>query len=170
MEREVLFTSGEVQQRVKELATEITSDYEGDEPILIGVLNGAVFFFVDLVRNMGVPTKIDFIRAASYGSGMVSKGEIALTKDVEIKVKGEHVIIVEDIVDTGLTLSHIVDHLKKKGAKSCKICVLIDKSERRKKEVSLDYCGFRLKGGFVVGYGLDYGERYRYLTDICVLK
>ncbi len=170
LKREILFTSDTVQQRVREMAGEITADYEGEEPILIGVLNGVIFFFADLVRSIAIPTKIDFIRASSYGSGTVSKGEISLTKDVEIQVEGEHVIIVEDIVDTGLTLNRIVDHLEEKGAKSCRICALIDKSERRKKEVSVDYCGFKLEGGFVVGYGLDYGERYRYLSDICVLK
>ncbi len=170
MEKEILIPRETIQKRVAELADQISSDYEGKEPILIGILNGVVFFFADLVREIRIPTMIDFIRAASYGSKKTSSGTIRLTKDVEMPVKGKPVILVEDIVDTGLTLTHIVRMLKDKGVESLKICALIDKLERRDMTVSIDYCGFQIEEGFLVGYGLDYDEKYRHLPDICVLK
>ncbi len=113
---------------------------------------------------------MDFIRASSYGAGMVSRGSITFSKDVEIPIKDKSVILVEDIVDTGLTLKYIIERLKEKGPKSLRICALIDKGERRREEVILDYCGFRVEKGFLVGYGLDHDEQYRYLQDIYVLK
>ena len=119
---------------------------------------------------MNIPSKIDFIRAASYGSGTTTSGSIKLTKDVEISIQGKEVIIVEDIVDTGLTLNYIVKRLEKRGPKSIKICALIDKPERRDEEVKIDYRGFHVKEGFLVGYGLDHDEEYRYLSDIYVLR
>jgi hypoxanthine phosphoribosyltransferase len=146
---------------VEELAHEISSDYEGKEPILVGVLNGVVFFFADLVKKMTVPSRIDFIRAASYGSGTSSSGDIKFTKDVEMPVQDKPVIVVEDIVDTGLTLTQIVKRLEGKGPESIRICALIDKLERREEEVTIDYCGF---------HGLDHDEQYRYLRDIYVLR
>lgn len=170
VEKEILIPRETIQKRVAELADQISSDYEGKEPILIGILNGVVFFFADLVREIRIPTMIDFIRAASYGSKKTSSGTIRLTKDVEMPVKGKPVILVEDIVDTGLTLTHIVRMLKDKGVESLKICALIDKLERRDMTVSIDYCGFQIEEGFLVGYGLDYDEKYRHLPDICVLK
>ena len=170
MEKEILISSDTIQKRVKEIANQISSDYKGRELILIGILNGVVFFFVDLVREISIPTKIDFIRAASYGSKMTSSGKIRLTKDVEIPIQGKSVIIVEDIVDTGLTLTHIVKDLEAKGVESLRICALIDKIERRNLTVHIDYCGFRTGEGFIVGYGLDYNEKYRHLPDICILR
>jgi hypoxanthine phosphoribosyltransferase len=155
---------------VKELADQICSDYQGKEPILIGVLNGVVFFISDLARQMTIPTKMDFVRAASYGSGMISSGTVRLTKDVEIPIRGKPVILVEDIVDTGLTLAHIVKILKQKGPESIRICAFIDKLERRDMAVTVDYCGFQVEEGFIVGYGLDHDEKYRHLPDIYILK
>jgi len=155
---------------VKELADQICSDYRGTEPILIGVLNGVVFFIADLARQMTIPTKMDFVRAASYGSGMTSSGTVRLTKDVEIPIRGKPVILVEDIVDTGLTLAHIVEILERKGPESIRICAFIDKLERREITVPVDYCGFQIEEGFIVGYGLDHDEKYRHLPDIYILR
>jgi len=170
LERELLIPREAIKKRVKELARQISIDYEGKEPVLIGILNGVIFFFADLIREISIPTRIDFIRAASYGSEMESSGSIRLTKDVEMPVQGKSVVLVEDIVDTGLTLSHIVKNLQSKGTESLRICALIDKPERRNIDVSIDYCGFKINEGFLVGYGLDYDEKYRYLPDICILK
>jgi len=170
LKKEILIPREDIQKRVKELAGRISSDYEGREPVLIGILNGVIFFFADLIREISIPTKMDFIRASSYGSGNESSGTVRLTKDVELSVQGKPVIVVDDIVDTGLTLTHIVKGLKDKGAESVKICTLIDKSERRSCSVRIDYSGFRIKEGFIVGYGLDYDEEYRYFTDIYVLR
>jgi len=170
LNKEILIPRKTILSRVKELAHKISSDYAGKEPILIGILNGVVFFFSDLVMEMTIPSKIDFIRAASYGSGTSTSGTIRLTKDVEIPIQGKEVIIVEDIVDTGLTLNHIVKGLEDRGPESIRICALIDKLERRDEEVKIDYCGFHIKEGFLVGYGLDHNERYRYLSDIYVLR
>ena len=170
MNKEILIPRKTILSRVKELARKISSDYAGKEPILIGILNGVVFFFSDLVMEMTIPSKIDFIRAASYGSGTSTSGTIRLTKDVEIPIQGKEVIIVEDIVDTGLTLNHIVKGLEDRGPESIRICALIDKLERRDEEVKIDYCGFHIKEGFLVGYGLDHNERHRYLSDIYVLR
>ncbi len=170
MKKELLFSRETIQKRVKELANEISSDYEGSEPVLIGILNGVIFFFADLVRGISIPTKMDFLRAASYGSEMTSSGTIRLTKDVEISIRGKPVILVEDIVDTGLTLTHIIKSLEPKGAESIRICTLIDKLERRDVAVSIDYRGFQISEGFIVGYGIDYDEKYRHLPDIYVLR
>jgi hypoxanthine phosphoribosyltransferase len=165
----VLIPHAEIEARVAMLAEKISRDYEGKEPVLIGVLKGVVFFFADLVMKMSIPSKMDFIRAASYGSGSTSSGVIRILKDLELPLKGEDVILVEDIVDTGLTLDQIIRHLEVKEPASIKTCALIDKSERRRKEVRIDYLGFEVPAGFLVGYGLDYDEKYRHLPDICTL-
>jgi hypoxanthine phosphoribosyltransferase len=138
LEKEILIPEKAILDKVEELAHEISSDYEGKEPILVGVLNGVVFFFADLVKKMTVPSRIDFIRAASYGSGTSSSGDIKFTKDVEMPVQDKPVIVVEDIVDTGLTLTQIVKRLEGKGPESIRICALIDKLERREEEVTID--------------------------------
>ena len=170
MKRELFLSRETIQARVQEIARSISTDYAGKEPVMIGILNGVVFFFTDLIIAMSIPSKMDFMRAASYGSGMSSSGNIRLTKDVEIPLAGKPVIVVEDIVDTGLTLSRIMEILKERDPESLKICALIDKLERREREVPIDYCGFQVEKGFLVGYGLDHDEQYRYLPDIYVLK
>ncbi len=166
----VLIPHKEIEARVSMMAEKISSDYSGKEPILVGVLKGVVFFFSDLVMKLRIPTKIDFIRASSYGAGSTSSGVIRILKDVELPLKGEDVILVEDIVDTGLTLDKMVRHLEMKEPASVRICALIDKLERRTQEVRIDYLGFGVPEGFLVGYGLDYDEKYRYLPDICTLE
>ena len=166
----VLIPHAEIEARVATLAEKISRDYGGKEPVLIGVLKGVIFFFADLVMKMTIPTKLDFVRASSYGSGSTSSGVIRILKDVELPLKGEDVILVEDIVDTGLTLDQMIRHLEVKEPASIKICALIDKSERRTKEVRIDYLGFEVPRGFLIGYGLDHDEKYRYLPDICTLE
>jgi hypoxanthine phosphoribosyltransferase len=170
LEKELLIPRKTILSRVGKLARQISSDYAEKEPVLIGVLNGVVFFFADLIMEMNIPSRIDFIRAASYGSNTSSNGSVRLTKDVEISIQDKPIILAEDIVDTGLTLTKIVETLKERDPQSIKICALIDKPERRELEVSIDYCGFQVKEGFLVGYGLDYDEQYRYLPDIYALK
>ena len=170
MERELCISRDEIRQRVEVLAERISSDYEGEEPVLVGILNGAVFFFADLMRAIRIPTKMDFVRAASYGSEMRSSGSVRLTKDIELPIEGKPVILVEDIVDTGLTLSFLKENFEQRGAASLKICALIDKLERKENDIFVDYCGFRIQEGFLVGYGLDCNEEYRYLPEIYRLK
>jgi len=166
MKQELLIHQETIKSRIKELARRISSDYSGKEPVFVGILNGSVFFFADIAREMTIPLKIDFIRAASYGSGNSSSGSVRLTKGLEIPVKDKPVILVEDIVDTGLTLSKILDIITEQSPESIKICALIDKQERRKKDITIDYCGFQVEEGFLVGYGLDYNEQFRCLNDI----
>jgi hypoxanthine phosphoribosyltransferase len=170
MDREILIERRVILTKVQEIAGRISADYSGKEPVLIGVLKGAVFFFADLVMHLTIPCRIDFIGAASYGSGRSSSGEVRLVKDIGIPISGKPVILVEDIVDTGLTLNRIMKALRQKGPESIRVCALIDKRERREEAVQLDYRGFEVKEGFLVGYGLDYDEQYRYLPDICVLR
>lgn len=168
--KELLLSRNIIQGRIRELAEQISMDYSDREPIVLGVLNGVVFFFADLVREMTIPLRIDFIRATSYGSGTSSSGSVRLTKDLEISIKNEPVILVEDIVDTGLTLTEVLKKLRERDPESIKVCALIDKLERRNMEVTIDYCGFQVEKGFLVGYGLDYNEQYRYLSDIYLMK
>jgi hypoxanthine phosphoribosyltransferase len=168
--KELLIPRDTIRSRVKELARQISSNHRDKEAVFIGVLNGVVFFFADLLRELEIDVKMDFVRAASYGSGMESGGTVRLTKEVELPIQDRPVILVEDIVDTGLTLTHIIRTLHEKRPLSVEICVLIDKLERRQVDVPIDYCGFQIQEGFVVGYGLDFDEQYRYLPDIYVLR
>ena len=170
IKKEILIPREMIRNRVKELAEQISSDYLNKEPIMVGILNGAVFFFSDLIREMHLSLKIDFIRAASYGAGTSSSGEIRFTKDLELPIKGQPVIIVEDIIDTGLTMHKIIEILRNRDPESISICTLIDKQERRELDVQVEYYGFKINQGFLVGYGLDYNEQYRYLPDIYTLE
>ena len=170
LDKELLIPRKSIEKRVKELANQISLDYEGRDPVLIGVLKGVVFFLADLARELSIPAKIDFIRAASYGSGMTSDRTIQLTKGIEIPIQGNPVILVEDIVDTGLTLTHIVQEVERKDPESIRVCTLIEKLERQEIKVPIDYCGFRIKEGFIIGYGLDFDEKYRNLPDLYVLR
>jgi len=167
--KELLIPKEIIQKRVKEIADQISKDYKDKEVILVGILKGVIFFMADLAREISIPARIDFIRAASYGSGMES-GQLRITKDIELPIKEKPVIIVEDIVDTGKTLYHVSRLLKEKGAESVRICALIDKRERRDIEIDIYYCAFRVEKGFLVGYGLDYNEEHRCLPDIYILK
>lgn len=169
LSKEMLITRSEIAGRVQELAEEISRDYAGAELLIIGVLKGAFVFMADLVRAMSVPCQTDFIRAASYTDGSESSGDIVITKDVELAVEGRDILIVEDIVDTGLTLRHIVETLKLKKPKSIKVCTFLDKRARRKVLFEADYVGFTLDDGFIVGYGLDFSEQYRFLPDVYVI-
>ncbi len=155
-----------IQEVVRNLAHRINQDYEGRPVVLVGILKGAFIFLADLVRHLELPVEVDFIRVASYGQSTESSGEIRLEKDVECEIQGKDVILVEDIVDSGITVRWLLDHLEKKRPRSLKVCALIDKYERRVIDVPVDYAGLRMADGFVVGYGLDFAERYRELCGI----
>ena len=159
-----------ISRRVRELAQEIKRDYRGKDPVLVGVLKGAFIFLADLVRALELPVEIDFVRLRSYGAGTLPSGEVHITKDVELPIKDRDVLIVEDIVDLGFTLEFLRQHLAAHHPRSLKICCLIDKKERRRVEVPLDYVGFVVEKGFLVGYGLDCGEKNRTLPEVYVIE
>ena len=165
-EKRVVFSAEEIGRQVRLLANQISEDYEGKEVVLIGVLKGAFIFLADLVRQLTIPVQLDFIRVASYGSGTESSGKIRITTDVELDLKGLDVLIVEDIVDSGLTTAFLKEHLTSKKPRSVKICTLLDKRERRAVSITLEYVGLQLDKGFVVGYGLDCNEANRQLPGI----
>ena len=167
----VLLSKEEISRRVAALGEEISRDYTGQELVVVGVLKGAVLFLADLVRKVDskVLLHFDFISVSSYGSSTVSSGIVKINKDLDIDIKGKHVLIVEDIIDTGLTLSYLIKLFEEREPLSVKTCVLLDKPERRKAEVCVDYRGFEIPDEFVVGYGLDYAERWRNLEEVFVL-
>lgn len=165
----LLFSKEEIAKTVIRLAKEISADYANKKVVLIGVLKGAFVFLADLVRHLTIPVEIEFIRIASYGSQKESSGEIIVTKDVEISLEGENVLVIEDIVDTGLSLKFLVDHLCAQSPSSLKVCTLVDKKSRRDVEVQVDYTGFEMDEGFIVGYGIDFNEGYRALPEIFVV-
>ena len=167
---EVLFSQEQIQERIKELGAEITRDYAGRNPLLIGVLKGACFFLSDLLRSIDTRLSIEFMAISSYGSSTRTSGEVRIMKDLDVPIEGRDILVVEDIVDTGLTLTYLLDNLKARGAASVKLAALLDKHDRREKDVPIDYLGFQIPDHFVVGYGLDYAERYRNLPFIAVLK
>ncbi len=167
---EVLFSEEKIQERIKELGAEITRDYAGRNPLLIGVLKGACFFLSDLLRSIDTRLSIEFMAISSYGSSTRTSGEVRIMKDLDVPIEGRDILVVEDIVDTGLTLSYLMANLKSRGAASVKLAALLDKHDRREKDVDIDYLGFQIPDAFVVGYGLDYAERYRNLPFIAVLK
>lgn len=166
----ILISKEEIQKRVKELAAELDKDYEGKRPLMICVLKGSVPFFADLIREMKIEIEMDFMAISSYGSGARSSGEVRMVKDLDRSIENRHVIIVEDIVDSGYTLSYLKRMLYSRHPQSVKICALLDKFERREVELEADYKGFDIANEFVIGYGLDYAENYRNLPDICILK
>jgi len=165
-----VLTKDDIDKRVNAIAHKISLDYKDRELVLIGVLKGAFIFLSDLIQSLTIPVKVDFVGASSYSSGTSSAGNIRLTKDVDIDLKNKDILIVEDIVDTGLTLSYIVDYLKSFNPKTIKICTLIDKHERREAKINIDYVCHVYEKGFLVGYGLDYLEDYRDLPGIYHLK
>ena len=168
--KEILFSKETIQKRVCELASQISKDYDGRELILIGVLRGAFIFMADLIREITIPCKVDFARLASYGTGSESSGKVVMTKDIETSIKDKDILIVEDILDTGLTMQYFVEWLKERNPKSLKVCVFLDKRKRRKVSLEADYVGFTIDDGFVVGYGLDFNEKYRFSPDIYVIN
>lgn len=162
----LLYSKEEIARKVTDLANQISKDYDGKKVILICILKGAFIFFADLIRNLRIPLEIDFVRLASYGSQTRSLGDINITKDIELSIEGKDVVVVEDIVDTGLTTSYLIERLKAKNPNSLRLCALIEKRERREVNIEANYVGFRLEEGFIVGYGLDFNERYRHLPEI----
>jgi len=166
----LLLSERQIQRKVKALARKISKDFSGQEVLLIGVLKGAFIFMADLAREMTTPVKMDFVRLASYGSETQSSGRMKFTKDLETPLRGKDVLIVEDIMDTGITLNHLYQCLKARKPRSLKVVTLLDKPGRRKVNFQADYVGFRIENHFVVGYGLDCAEEYRNLRAIYVFK
>ena len=166
----LLLSEKKIQHIVRGLARKISKDFSGREVLLIGVLKGAFIFMSDLARKMTTPVKMDFVRLTSYGSETRSSGNVRITKDLETPLKGKDVLIVEDIIDTGITLKHLFQRLKARRPRSLKVVALLDKPARRKVDLRADYVGFRIEDHFVVGYGLDCAEEYRNLRGIYILK
>ena len=165
-----LYSRDQIAHRVSELARLISSDYADTDLVLIGVLRGAFVFLADLIRQLTIPVVIDFVGAASYGSRTQTSGQVAVTRELQLPVSGRDLLLVEDIEDTGVTLHAIQNRLKGLGPRSIKVCTLIDKRERRLVDVQVDYVGFEIAKGFLVGNGIDYAEQYRYLPDIYRLE
>jgi len=166
----ILFSEEELKKRVEELGRQITEDYRDKNLLVVGILKGAVPFCADLFRTIDLPAKMDFIGVSSYGAGAKSSGAVRFLKDLDTPVQGVDILIVEDIVDTGLTLRYLMENLLARDPASVKICCLLDKPERRKTEVAVDYVGFEIPNEFVIGYGLDYNEQYRNLPYVAVLS
>lgn len=170
MSIEVLIPEQDVRDRIQEMADALSEKYAGGEVLLVGILNGSVFFLTELAQKMSIPVEIDFMAASSYGSGMESSGRVLITKDLERSIKGVHVVIVEDIVDTGQTLHLLTEMLLERHPASLEVCVLLDKPERRKVCMDADFIGFEIPDAFVVGWGLDYDQKYRDLPYIGVVR
>lgn len=167
---EVLIDASTIQKRVRELGEEITRDYTGKTPHVVAILKGASIFHADLVRAIDLGVSLDFIAVGSYGASTLSSGEVRMLKDLDESLEGRDVLLVEDIVDTGLTLHYLIQNLESRGPKSLKVATLLNKPSRRKIDVTVHYVGFEIPDRFVIGYGLDYDQRYRNLPDVCVLK
>ena len=167
---EILVQADELQHRVRQLGAEITRDYEGRDLLLVGVLKGAVFFLSDLMRHIEVPCEVDFMAVASYGSSTDSSGVVRILKDLDVPLEGRHVLIVEDIVDSGLTLQYLLRNLGAREPASIEVCALLTKPERRKVDLPIRYTGFEIPNRFVIGYGLDHAERYRNLPYVAALR
>ena len=167
--REILIDEASLQARVAELGEEVSTDYAGRDLLLIGVLKGAVFFMADLMRELTVPCEIDFMAISSYGASTDSSGVVRILKDLDINIEGRDVLVVEDIIDSGLTLSYLMRNLEARNPASLQVCALMTKPERREIEVPVRYVGFEIPNRFVVGYGLDFAERYRNLPYVGVL-
>jgi len=165
-----LIKSQEIDSAVQRLASEISMDYRGKNPLLIGILKGSFIFMADLVRRLDMPLEVDFVRLSSYGSGTESSGKIRIPGGLNKPVEGRHVIVVEDIIDTGLTTAYFLRYIKRKKPASAALCALTEKPTRRKVDVKIDYLGFTVPDKFIVGYGIDWNERYRNLPDICYIE
>ena len=165
----IVYDESAIHARVRELAAEIDAVYRDEPLVVVCVLKGAIFFFSDLVRALTIAPELDFVRLASYGDGMQSKRNVAFTKDLELSIEGKHVLIVEDIIDSGHSMDFLLKQLGARGAKSLRLATLIDKAERREVPVHADFVGFALPVGFIVGYGMDYAEHYRALPAVYCL-
>lgn len=167
---EVLFSEEQLDRRVREIAAQIEKDYEGKEIMLISVLRGSFVFMADLCRRIDLPCTLDFMSVSSYGKGTSSSGQVQITKDLSSDISGKHIIVVEDILDSGNTLSYLLKLLEQRNPASIRLCTLLDKPDRRVKQVEVHYSGFSIPDAFVVGYGLDYAEKYRNMPYIGILK
>lgn len=168
--QEILVTEQQLQQKIQELGAAISRDYAGKDLLLVAILKGSVVFMADLMRAVTIPCNIDFMVVSSYGKGTSTSGLVKIVKDLDQDLNGKHVLIVEDILDTGVTLSNLVPMLKMRNPASVKICTILDKPSRRKADIEADYCGYQIPDEFAVGYGLDYAENYRNLPYVGVLK
>ena len=165
----VLIPQDKIRQAVAKLAAEIRRDYQGKQPLLIGILKGSFVFMADLVRELGLPIEVDFVKLSSYGSGTETSGKVKVVQGLKTPIKGRDVLVVEDIVDTGLTVSFLMDYLRKKKPASLRLCALTDKPSRHEVPVTIDYLGFTVPDKFIVGYGIDWNEKFRHLRDICCI-
>jgi len=166
----ILFNKQEIEATVKRLAAEIRRDYLGKQPLLIGILKGSFVFMADLIRLLDFPLEIEFVKLSSYGRGRESSGKIRVVQGLRARIRGRHVLVIEDIVDTGLTIAFLLDYLKKRKPASLRLCTLTDKASRRQIPVPVDYLGFSVPDQFIVGYGIDWDEKFRNLPDICYLE
>ena len=166
----VIITRQEIAEAVARLAAEVNGDYVGKQPLLIGVLKGSFVFMADLIRQLDLPVEIDFIRLSSYGAARETSGKVRVVQGINKTIKGRDVLIVEDIVDTGITISFLLGYLRKQKPASLRLCALTDKPSRHRVPVAIDYLGFTVPDKFVVGYGLDFNEKFRYLADICAVE
>jgi len=166
----VLFSRQEIEATVRKLAAEISQDYQGKHPLLLGILKGSFMFMADLIRLLDFPLEVEFISLSSYGRGRSTPGELKVVQGLRSQIRGRDVLVVEDIVDTGHSAAFLLDYLRKKKPASLKLCALTDKPSRRKVPVTIDYLGFTVPDKFIVGYGIDWDERFRYLPDICFVE
>lgn len=165
----VLITQNQISQAVANLAAEIRRDYKGKQILLIGILKGSFVFMADLMRQLELPVEVDFVKLSSYGAGTKTSGKVKMVQGLKTPIKGRDVLVVEDIIDTGLTVSFLMDYLRKKKPASLRLCALTDKPSRHQIPVAIDYLGFTVPDKFVVGYGIDWNEQFRYLRDICFI-
>jgi len=165
----ILIPQDKIRQAVAKLAAAIRQDYKGKQPLLIGILKGSFVFMADLVSELGLPVEVDFVKVSSYGAGMETSGKVRMMHGLKTPIKGRDVLVVEDIVDTGLTVSFLMNYLQKKKPSSLRLCALTDKPSRHQVPVTIDYLGFTVPNKFIVGYGIDWDEKFRYLKDICYI-
>jgi hypoxanthine phosphoribosyltransferase len=168
--KEVLFSEQQLKEKIKEIGKKISEDYEGKELMLVGILKGSVPFMADLLKEVTIPCTMDFMAVSSYGNSTKTSGVVRILKDLDFEIEGKHVLIVEDIIDSGVTLSYLIEYLKGRGAESIEIACLLSKPERRKVTIKVKYTGYIVPDYFLVGYGLDYAEKYRNLPYVGILK
>jgi len=168
--KEILFSKQDLADKCRELGKQISEDYEGKDLVLVGILKGSVVFMTDLMKEITIACSIEFMEVSSYGSGSTSSGVVKITKDLDMDITGKHILIIEDIIDTGLTLSYLVDYLKTRKAEGIDIVCLLDKKEKRTRDIPVKYVGFEVPDEFIIGYGIDYAEKYRNLPFVGTLK